>query len=759
MVSTFEPKSDYKVIGTRPIRHDGLDKVTGRAVYGADIRLPGMLWAAVVRSPHAHAIIKSIDTSAAEAMDGVYAVTTGADIPKHEDEIVDLGEGSTNFKWAADNIMADEKALYRGHAVAAVAASDRYIAEIAADAIKVEYEVLPNVTNVRDALADGAQVILDDLVGDDLGDDVKNTNMASHFRHEFGDLEGGFGQADHVIESEYSMQMVHQGYIEPHNATAIWDQEDRIRIWTSTQGAFPVRTQTAGILGMSESRVKVTPLEIGGGFGGKISIYLEPIVAILSRKSGGHPVKGIMDRRSVFEASGPAPGGVLTVKLGATKDGKLVAAETDIKLEAGAYPGAAVGPAAMCVFSCYDIPNTRIDGWDVVVNKPKSAAYRAPGSPQAAFAMESAVDELCEVAGFDKMQFRVDNAAHEGTRRGDGVIFPRVGMQEVLEATKASDHWNSDIGTPSKPGNKRGRGIASGYWFNVGLKSSVNLALNSDGYVQLVEGSTDIGGTRASISMQAAEVLGIPAEDLIPTVVDTDSVGYTDVTGGSRTTYATGYAAWKAANSMVDELKKRAALLWDIPEDGVQFDSGVFSSTTDSELKISFKDLAGKLNDTGGPVNTTGSVDLEAAGGAYGTHICDLEIDPETGKTDVVRYTAVQDVGTAIHPSYVEGQMQGGAAQGIGWALNEEYFMNDEGTMVNSTYLDYRMPTALDLPDIETVIVEVPNPIHPFGVRGVGEVPICPPIAAVANAIENAVGARVYETPMNPGRIMSALDG
>ncbi len=758
MVSTFEPKSDYKVIGTRPIRHDGLDKVTGRAVYGADIKLPGLLWAVVVRSPHAHALVKSVDTSAAEAMDGVYAVMTGADIPKHDDKVVDLGEGATNLKWAADNIMADEKVVYQGHAVAAVAATDRYLAEVAADAIKVEYEVLPNATNVRDALAPDAPVILEDLVGDDLGEEVRNTNMASHFRHEFGDVEGGFAKADHVLEREYSMQMVHQGYIEPHNATAIWDQEDRIKIWTSTQGAFPVRTQTAGILQMPESRLKVTPLEIGGGFGGKIPIYLEPICAILSKKSGGRPVKGIMERKSVFEASGPAPGGVLTVKLGATNDGKLVAAETDMKLEAGGYPGAAVGAAAMCVFSCYDIPNTRIDGWDVVVNKPKSAAYRAPGSPQAAYAMESAVDELCEQAGFDKMQFRVDNAAKEGTRRGDGVIFPRIGMEEVLEATKATDHWKSDIGEPSKPGNKRGRGIASGYWFNVGLKSSVNLALNNDGTVELVEGSTDIGGTRASISMQAAEVLGIAAEDVRPTVVDTDTVGYTDVTGGSRTTYATGYAAWKAANSMVEELTKRAALLWDIDEDGVQFEDGVFSSKADSELQISFKDLAGKLNDTGGPVNTTGSVDLEAAGGAFGTHICDLEIDPDTGKTDVVRYTVIQDVGKAIHPSYVEGQLQGGAAQGIGWALNEEYFMNDAGSMTNSSYLDYRMPTSLDLPEIETEIVEVPNPIHPFGVRGVGEVPICPPIPAVANAIEDALGVRIYETPMNAGRIIAALE-
>ena len=758
MVSTFEHKSKYNVIGTRPVRHDGLDKVTGRAVYGADIKLPGMLWGVVVRSPHAHANVKSIDTSAAEKMPGVLAVMTGADIAKHESRIVDLGEGSTNIKWAADNIMADEKVLYKGHPVAAVAATDRYLAEEAAAAIKVEYEVLKSATNVIDAMKPDAAIILDDLIGDDLGDQVKSTNMASHVRHEFGDPDGAFANAAHVVEREFTMQMVHQGYVEPHNATAIWDQEDRIRIWTSTQGAFPVRTQTAEILGVSESRIKVTPLEIGGGFGGKIPVYLEPVAAVLSRKAGGKPVKCIMERRSVFESTGPAPGGVIKIKLGADKDGKIVASTADVKYEAGAYPGAAIGPAAMCVFSCYDIQNTRFDGWDIVVNKPKSAAYRAPGVPQVIFAMESVVDELCEKAGFDKIKFREDNMAHEGTRRGDGVILTSIGVKQVMDAAKNSDHWKSDIGAPSKPGNVRGRGIASAYWFNIGLKSSANMALNKDGTVELAEGSTDIGGSRAAMAMQAAEVFGIAAEDVRPSVVDTESVGYTDVTGGSRTTYATGYAVWKAAMSMVEELKTRAAKLWDIDADNVQFEDGVFSSKTDSELKIGFKELAGKLDDTGGPVTSTGSVDLEGADGAYGTHICDVEIDPETGKTDIVRYTAVQDVGTAIHPSYVEGQIQGGAVQGIGWALNEEYYMREDGSMANSTYLDYRMPTALDLPAIETVLVEVPSPMHPFGVRGVGEVPICPPIGAVANAIHDALDIRLTETPMNPGRIMKALE-
>ncbi len=757
MVATFEPRQEYRVIGTRPIRHDGYDKVTGRAIYGADVKMPGLVWGDVLRSPHAHAIVKSVDTSEAEAMPGVLAVATNADMPQLEGGVVDLGEGTVNFKWASDNILASDKVVYAGHVVAGVAALDRNTAQEAVNRIKVEYEVLPSATNVDDALAEDGPVILPDLEGNDLGEKVSNTNMAAHNRHEFGDPEKGFEESSLVVEQEFKLQMVHQGYIEPHNATAFWDEDDRIRVWTSTQGAFPVRKQTAGLLNIDESRIKVTPLEIGGGFGGKIPVYLEPIAAILSRKSG-RPVKMIMERKNVFEGSGPAPGGKVRVKLGVNDDGKIIAGTTDIYLEAGAYPGSAVGAAEQCVFACYDIPNTRIDSYDVVVNKPKSAAYRAPGSPQVALAIESVVDEICEIRGYDKVEFRLNNAAKEGTRRADGPIYPRIGLIETLEAAKDSPHWNSDLDADPGNGRKRGRGIASGYWFNVGLKSAVNLSVNEDGTVSLVEGSTDIGGTRASIAMQAAEVLGLDAHDVRPVVTDTESIGYTDVTGGSRVCYATGYAAYIAANNLADEMKKRAAMIWGIDESDVQFEDGVFSSSSDPELNLHFRDLASRLGDTGGPVTSTGSVDLEDAGGGFGVHIADVDVDPETGKTDVVRYTVVQDAGKAIHPAYVEGQMQGGAVQGIGWALNEEYFMSDDGVMANSTFLDYRMPTSLDLPNIETIIVEVPNPIHPFGVRGVGEVPIAPPLPTLANAIHDAVGVRLDETPMKAGNIVEALE-
>ncbi|MBI4220136.1 MAG: xanthine dehydrogenase family protein molybdopterin-binding subunit [Chloroflexi bacterium] len=749
-------KNGFKVIGTRPIRHDGLDKVTGRAIYGADLKLPGLAQGAVLRSPHAHARIKRIDTSKAEGLPGVYAVITGKDFPYAASKEVDLGEGATNLKWASNNVMAGEKVVYKGQPVAAVAAVDLNTALEACGLIHVEYEPLKPVRDVKEAVAKDAPIALEDLVGDDAGEKVRKTNIARHFVHEFGDIEVGFKKAKLIVEHEYELATVHQGYIELHNGTAVWTPENRVTIWTSTQGAFTARRQIAGILQLDESRVKVVPLEIGGGFGGKIPVYVEPVAAVLSKKCG-RPVKIVMDRKAVFESTGPTPAGTVWVKMGVDDKGKIVAAHADIRFEAGGYPGSPVGAGAMCVFAAYNIPNTRIDGYDIITNKPKTAAYRAPGSTHVAFATEGVIDEIIEKLGADKIEFRLKNAAKEGTRRADGPIYPRVGCEECLNAARDSDHWRSRLVRNGPNGRKRGRGIATGYWFNVGLKSSVTISVNRDGTVALIEGSTDIGGTRASIAMQAAEVLGIAAEDVRPVVVDTESVGYTDVTGGSRTCYATGYAAYHAANNVIAIMKERAAKLWDIEASSIDFKGGVFFSKTDSELKLTFKELAEKVDETGGPVSATGSVDLSAAGGGFGVHICDLEVDPETGKVDILRYTTVQDVGRAIHPSYVEGQMQGGAVQGIGWALNEEYYMDDQCRMVNSTLLDYRMPTALDLPKIETILVEVPNPIHPFGVRGVGETPIAPPVAAVANAIYDAIGVRLRIAPMKPAVILEAL--
>ena len=740
----------YDVVGTRPIRHDGADKVTGRALYGADFDTAGLLHGKILRSPHAHARIKSVDTSAAEALPGVAAVVVSADFASDADAVIDLGESETTLKWLRDNVLASDKALYRGHAVAGVAASNPHVAEEAVALIKVDYEVLPPVVTVEQAMADGAPILHDSLKTKELGEETDTvSNIAEHFQHKKGDAAKGFAEADVVVEREYRAKTVHQGYIEPHNATALWNADGRLHVWCSTQGAFTVRDAMAQLLDMPVSNIRVTPMEIGGGFGGKIPVYLEPVAALLSRKTG-QAVKMVMSRADVFEASGPTCGSWSRVKIGAKRDGTITAAEVDLACEAGAYPGSPVGAGAMCALAAYDIENGTVDGYDVVVNKPKTAAYRAPGAPNAAFAVEQAVDELAQKLGMDPIDLRLKNAAKEGTRRVDGPTFNRVGLVETLEAMRDHPHYSAPLG------ENQGRGVAVGFWFNIGFDSAVNLAVNADGTVNLTEGSTDIGGTRASIAMQAAEVLGIPAEDIRPSVVDTDSIGFTAVTGGSRTTFATGWAAYEAAQSVKSQMIERAAKIWEVDADSVQMDKGVISSKSDPELSVTFAELAAQLGGSGGGISGAASVSPTGVGGSFAGNIVDVEVDPETGKTDVTRFTAFQDVGKAIHPSYVEGQMQGGSVQGIGWALNEEYYMNEDGGMVNSTLLDYRMPTSLDLPMIDTVIVEVANPGHPFGVRGVGEANIVPPTPAVANALQRATGRRLFETPMNPVAITAA---
>ncbi|MCH2527368.1 MAG: xanthine dehydrogenase family protein molybdopterin-binding subunit [Dehalococcoidia bacterium] len=754
---------EYKVVGTRPIRPDGADKVTGKARYAADTNLPGLLFGRVLRSPHAHARIKSIDTSKAAALPGVRAVVTSADIVEPTGRASELSEGAmVNYKFLSNNVLATDKALYKGHAIAAVCASNTHIAEQALKLIEVEYEVLPPVMNAKDAMKADAPLLHDRLASmttatiraggvlDD-NDPTQGSNLANKFEFQLGDLEKGFAEADFIVEKETSTVAVHQGYIEPQSGTAQWHEDGTLTVWSSSQGHFTVRDYTARLMGVPVSHVKAVPMEIGGGFGAKLTMYAEPIAAALARKAGA-PVKVTMTRTEVFEATGPTSGTFITVKMGVTKDGRITAADAKMIFEAGAFPGSPVVGGAQCIMSAYDIPNGRIEGYDVVVNRPKTSAYRAPGSPAAAFCIETVIDELAEKIGMDPVDFRLLNSAKEGTRRVTGPTMPLVGFIETLEAVKNHPHYSAP-----KDGKHRGRGVATGFWGNNTGPSSAVATVNPDGTVNLAEGSPDIGGTRSSVSLQLAEVLGIPVEDVHPQVVDTDSIGFTSNTGGSSVTFKTGFAAYTAAQHIKQQLIERAAKRWDVSTDDVEYTDGVAQHKSDPELKLTFKQIAAIQVPTGGPIVGSAGVNPPGAGPALAAHVVDVEVDVDTGKVEIVRYTAFQDVGKAIHPSYVEGQIQGGVVQGIGWALNEEYFINDNGHMVNSSFLDYRMPVSLDLPMIDTVIVEIANPNHPFGVRGVGEVCICPPMAAISNAIYDAIGTRINELPMKPGTILEAL--
>ena len=750
---TEATKTQYRVIGKRPIRHDGADKVTGKALYGADVRLPGMLHGKVLRSPHAHARIRSIDTSRAEAHPEVRAVTTSADLAAAADTLAEVGEDIfTSLKYVRDNILSSDKVLYKGHAVAALAATSAHAAEEALALIDVEYEPLPAVTDVESAMKPDAPVLHEHITTSGLGnEDPRGTNIAGHDQYKLGDVEKGFAQADLIVEREFRTKTVHQGYIEPQNGTAWWSPDGQVTIWCSSQGHFGIRDRVSSVLGIPVSRIKVVPMEIGGGFGGKLSAYLEPLAAILSKKSG-LPVAMAMSRSDVLEATGPTCGGYVRMKIGVTDAGRITAAQGYLAFEAGAFPGSSLGGATACMLSPYNIENLLLDGYDVVDNKPKTSAYRAPGAPIGAFAVESVVDEICEKLGMEPMEFRAKNGAKEGTRRADGVVNARIGMLEVVEAVRSHPHYSAPL-----EGENRGRGVAMGFWRNNTGPTSVVASVVSDGTVTLVEGSVDIGGSRTAVAQQLAEVLGIPVEDVKPTVADTDSIGFTSHTGGSGVAFKTGWAAYEAALDVKRQLVERAATLWETSLDQVEYDDGALHHKADPELKMTFKELAARLNDTGGPVAGRASLSPRGVGGSYAANIVDVEVDPDTGKVTVLRYTAFQDAGNAVHPSYVEGQVQGGTVQGIGWALNEEYYMSDGGHLLNSSFLDYRMPTSLDVPMIDTEIVEVPNPGHPFGVRGVGEASLVPPLAAMANAVYHAVGVRMTELPMSPGAIAKAL--
>jgi xanthine dehydrogenase molybdenum-binding subunit len=743
-------QQEYKVVGTRPIRHDGTDKVIGAAKYGADTQLPNMLYGKILRSPHAHARIRSIDTSKAEAHPGVTAVVTAKDLAEASDLVKELGESATNLRNLSANILAQDKVLYHGHAVAAVAARNVHIAEEALAFIEVDYELLPPVMDVQQAMAEDAPILLDYLRTEELGvKGDKPTNVASHTRHQRGDMAAGFAEADVIVEREFTTAMVHQGYIEPQASTVHWRNDDHIDVWTSTQGAFDIRDQVADLLEVPVSRVKVTPTEIGGGFGGKFTAYLDVPAALLSRKSNHRPVKIVMSRTEVLLATGPTSGSYIRVKIGAKNDGTITAAEAELAYEAGAFPGSPVGAGAGVILAPYKLDNLQIDAYDVVVNRPQTGAYRAPGGTNAAFASEAVIDEVAEKIGMDPLEFRLKNAAEEGDRRADGPTYGKIGFKETVEAALDHPHYATPL-----EGKYRGRGVASGFWFNGSNPSSVTAVVNGDGTVNLIEGSTDIGGSRASAAMMLAETLGIAAEDINPTVVDTNSIGLTGGTGGSSVTFKIGWSTYNLGLALREKVQGYLADHWEVEADSVKFENGRFVA---NGHQLGFKEAAQELSHSYPSITASVSMRPGGAGPGFATHIVDLEVDPETGKVQILRYTAVQDVGRAIHPSYVEGQIQGGVVQGIGWALNEEYFYDRDGHLLNASLLDYRMPTAYDLPMIESVMIEVENPNHPFGVRGVGEVPIVPPAAAIANAIYQATGVRMTRLPMSPGNVLAAM--
>ena len=732
---------EFKVVGSRPPRPDGVDKVTGRARYGADASAPGQLVARILRSPHAHAVIRKIDTSKAEKLKGVKAVLTSKDLP-------DLTNGNRGNFDILENCMARDRALYDGHAVAAVAAVDEVTARKALKLIKVDYKILPHVTDVDKAMADDAPIVQPHIAQNNKPSNIANISEFGH-----GDIEAGFAQADVVIEKSYKTEQTHQGYIEPHACLASVGPDGQGELWVTTQGHFTFRTVCATLLGMDIAKLKVTSSEIGGGFGGKTHVWMEPVALALSRKAN-RPVKLVMNRDEVFKASGPTCSTSIDVKIGATKDGTVTAASATLRYQDGPFPGPWGMLGAMTSWACYDIANVKSVAYDVLVNRPKVAAYRAPSAPMAAFAVESTMDMVAAEIGMDPVDFRIKNAASEGSKASYGPTYGPIGIGPTLEAVKKHPHMRARLG------KNQGRGMACGFWFNFGGQTCVDLNIGVDGTVNLIVGTVDVGGARASRSLIAAEELGIPYDRIKCNIGDTASLGHNDTTEGSRGTFSSGMATIYAARDAIEVMKQRAAKAWEIDVADVEWRDGAAHAVgvAHSNLApLSLQEIAAKSPTTGGPIAGHNESVADGAGVSFASHICDVEVDPETGATKVLRYTVIQDAGKAIHPDYVEGQFQGGAAQGIGWALNEEYVYGEDGCLKNPGFLDYRIPVCSDLPFIDTEILEIPNPNHPYGIRGVGETSIVPPLAAIGNAVSNAAGVRLNHVPMSPPRILKAI--
>lgn len=742
-------------VGDRPVRPDGVPKVTGAARYGADYAPPGIVWGKVLRAPHTHARILRIDTSKAEALPGVTAVVTGADFPDFPDEYKGIERLQKNLHHDVRNVMAKEKVYYHWQPVAAVAAKDEAIAKAALDLIEVDYEVLPHVISIDEAIAEDAPLVQETMFTRNVTPAPdKPSNITRRYSSAIGDVDAGFADADEIVEMTFDTAPVHQGYIEPHACVAEHNADGTAHLWVSSQGHFQMRDLTAALSGMPSGDIRVTPAEIGGGFGGKTKVYLEPVAMILSKKSG-RPVKMVMTREEVFRATGPASDSRIRVKVGTKTDGTITAGEIELYYNSGAFPGAPFINGVLCAFAHYAIPNQLGIAYDVVSNRAMTAAYRAPGSEQSCFAVEAVLDVLGKTIGMDPIDFRLKNAIHMGDPQIGERKMTHEGFTEILEALKA----HPDYARPLGP--NQGRGIAAGYWHNMSGHSGATCMVNSDGIVTIASSSPDIGGSRASMALMAADTLGIPYDDVRSEIHDTASVPYGDVTGGSRVTFATGKAIVGACNDVIAQLKERAAQIWGVDVEGIEWVDGAArpsSSNVGKFAPLTLKDLAQNAQATGGYFTASYAETMSGHAPALSAMLCDVEVDPETGAVKVLNFVSCLDAGRAIHPSYVEGQMQGGAVQGIGWALNEAYVYGTDGVLQNAGWLDYRMPVASDLPMIETIIVEVPNPHHPFGVKGVAEASMVCALAAVANAVSNASGRRMTSLPMNPQSVLAAIE-
>ncbi len=748
------------VIGVSRPRLDAPQKVAGATRFAADDTIPGLLHARLVLSSEAHALIRRIDAAEALAMSGVVAVLSAEDLPV-------AGEGSGR----GYEPLAREEVVFAGQPVAVVVAESEAAAELAAELVIVDYEPLEPVVNLEAAMAPGSPLAQRPEAGDDGGlgsahadvgsaeqetpEEELSGNVRGRVFRGQGDVEGAFASSDAVVSGRFRTPWMYQAYLEPQTATAWIEPGDVLVVSTSTQGAFVARREVAGIFGLPFDRVRVRAAPLGGAFGGKFAL-IEPLVAgpVLALR---RPIRLVLTRSEDFQMTNPAPSQVIELRIGARRNGELTALEARIVCDRGAMTDWGVEDiSSLLVAGPYRWGAFSIRGYGVQTNRVSFGAYRAPGATPSAFALESLLDELAAELDLDPIELRLRNAVVEGDEGVSGRVFPRMGMRECLERLRGHPIWKER----SSLAENEGVGMALGYWPGGLEPASALCRLDGDGRLTVITGAVDMTGTETTFAAIAAEAFGLAVDRVRVVAADTAAAPHAGSSGGSKITYTVGRAVQRAAEDAREHLLRVASEELEIAPSDLEVVDGEVRAVGAPDRSVTIDELARKAIAFGGryePIAGHGGVAQRSQAPGTAGHLAHVRVDPETGEVELVRHAIAQDVGRALNPALVEGQLRGGTAQGIGWALYEELRHDEDGRLVSGSFLDYAVPTAERVPEIDTLIVEVPSPDGPFGARGVGEPPVIAGPAAIANAIAAAAGIRPRELPMTAPRVWALL--
>jgi CO/xanthine dehydrogenase Mo-binding subunit len=749
------------VIGVRRPRIDAPDKVTGATLFAADGYVHGLLHARLVLSSEPHALISSIEKGAALEVPGVVAVLSAADLP-----IQTTGNDRTAEPLARDEVV------FAGQPVAIVVAESEATAEDGVEAVVVEYEALEAIVDVEQAMQPGAalaRVADEEETGGDLEsihtgadrgqedeqEEELSGNVLDTVRRNDGDVAALLDTSDAVVSGTFRTPWVYQGYIEPQVATAWLEPNETLVVSTATQGSFVTQRELARAYGLALDRIRVVAEPLGGAFGGKFAI-VEPLVAgaalVLRR-----PVRIVFTRAEDFQATNPASAVVMHLRIGGRGDGALTGIEARIVVDRGSNAGWGLeGITSLLVAGPYRWQAYDLRGYGVQTNRFTFGAYRGPGATSAAFAVESLLDELAAELDLDPLELRLQNAVVEGDVNVGGNPFPVIGAVEVLERVREHELWRKRDSLPEN----EGVGLGFGYWPGGNEPAAAVCRVNADGTMTVVTSAVDMSGVNTGFAAIAAAAFGLPPEKVRVVTADTASGPYAGASGGSKITYTVGTAVLRAAEAARETLLTAASEELEIAPADLEVVDGVVRAVGAPDRSITVEEIAKRTLRFGGrhePIAGHGGSAQTRGAPSAAAHLAHVRVDRETGEIELLGYAIAQDVGRALNPALVEGQMRGGAAQSIGWALLEQLTHDDDGRLLTGSFLDYAIPTAERVPDIDTLIVEVPAPDGPYGAKGIGEAPVIPGPAAIANAVAAAVGVRLRELPMTPARVWAEL--